>query len=81
MGIALPALTAGLTSFYTNTSAINAFLSSFNQTVLTLMTFPELLMWSVGNEISLASVSGLTLSANTGLWSGTVGIGWANMWR
>ena len=80
VGVALPALTTGLTSFYTNSSAITAFLSTFNQTVLTLKTFPELLMWSVGNEISLASVSGLTLSANTGLWSGAVSIGWANMW-
>ena len=80
VGVALPALTTGLTSFYTNSSAISVFLSSFNQTVQTLMTFPELLMWSIGNEISLASVSGLTLSANTGLWSGAVSIGWANMW-
>ena len=80
VGIALPALTAGLTSFYTKSSAIAAFLSTFNQTVLTLMTFPELLMWTIGNEISLGSVSGLTQSTNTGLWSGSVSIGWANMW-
>ena len=44
------------------------------------MTFPELLMWSIGNEISLGSPSGLALSAATGAWSGAVLLGWANMW-
>ena len=80
MGINLPPLASSLTSFYTNAAAISAFLSTFNQTVLALSSFPELLTWTVGNEISLGSPSGLALSAATGAWSGSVLLGWANMW-
>jgi hypothetical protein len=69
-----------MSSFYTNATAIALFLSTFNATVTTLMSYPELLMWSIGNEISLGSASGLALSSATGLWSGTVFLGWANMW-
>ena len=35
---------------------------------------------TLGNEISLGSSSGLTLSSNGTSWSGTVSLGWANMW-
>jgi hypothetical protein len=114
VGINLPALSSALTSFYTNSTAITAFLSTFNTTVTTLMTYPELLMWcafslrvslhlqartlvlrqltpavprpllrrrrTVGNEISLGSSSGLTQSTGSWGWSGTVSLGWANMW-
>ena len=45
MGIPLPPLSTGLLSFYTNSSAIAAFLSTFNNTVQQLMTYPNLLMW------------------------------------
>jgi hypothetical protein len=81
VGINLPALSSALTTFYTNSSAITAFLSTFNTTVTTLMTYPNLLMWTVGNEISLGSSSGLTQSSGTAYsYSGTVSLGWANMW-
>jgi hypothetical protein len=120
VGINLPALSSALTSFYTNSTAINAFLGTFNTTVTALMTYPELLMWcacfaceparfagthtrlpalrklltlavplprpllcrrrTVGNEISLGSSSGLTQSTGSLGWSGTVSLGWANMW-
>ena len=45
VGINLPALSSALTTFYTNSSAITAFLATFNQTVQVLMTYPNLLMW------------------------------------
>ena len=45
VGILLPPLSSSLTSFYTNSSAITAFLSTFNTTVTTLMSYPNLLMW------------------------------------
>jgi hypothetical protein len=80
VGIQLPSLSVGMSSFYTNATAISLFLSTFNATVTTLMSYPELLMWSIGNEISLGSASGLALSSATGLWSGTAFLGWANMW-
>ncbi len=47
VGVALPSLTSGGASFYTNATAITAFLSTFNTTVQTLMSYPELLMWCV----------------------------------
>ena len=50
MGINLPALSSALTTFYTNSSAITAFLATFNQTVQVLMTYPNLLMWCVYRE-------------------------------
>jgi hypothetical protein len=53
VGINLPALASALTSFYTNSSAITAFLSTFNTTVTTLMTYPELLMWCAHARILL----------------------------
>jgi hypothetical protein len=47
VGVLLPPLSTNLASFYTNSSAITAFLSTFNTTVTTLMTYPNLLMWCV----------------------------------
>jgi hypothetical protein len=35
---------------------------------------------TVGNEISLGSSSGLTQTTGSWAWSGTVSLGWANMW-
>jgi hypothetical protein len=80
VGIALPSLVSGGSSFYTNATAITAFLSTFNTTVTTLMTSPQLLMWTIGNEISLGSASGLLLASNSWTWAGTTFLGWANMW-
>jgi hypothetical protein len=76
VGVQLPPLSTSYTSFYTNSSAITAFLSTFNTTVTTLMTYPNLLMWTIGNEISLGVTSGLAASSSAFSYSGTVSVGW-----
>ena len=72
VGITLPPLSTGLTSFYTNSSAITAFLSTFNNTVQQLMTYPNLLMWCAAAEQCAAFACGdacVTRARRTGRWA------------
>jgi hypothetical protein len=73
VGIALPSLVSGGTSLYTNSSAITAFLSTFNQTVQALMSYPELLMWCAARtRRARAGAACAPLRADAALtWRGT----------